>query len=94
MTTDAPDIRYFIARLTTRGLLEAEETGKATILLTRNGPPSDNESALVEEIVTKQYQDAYDRVVVSITAVQVTLDTYNTQRIMLKAAQGKGDANG
>lgn len=86
---NTPDIRYYLVRLTTKALLEAEESGTATILLTRTGPEPDNECATVEDLVTTEYQNKYDRVVVSATAMKVSQDTYNTQRIMLSSKINK-----
>lgn len=84
-----PEIRYYIVRLTTKLVIETEESGKATVLVTRHGPRTEEESATVEEEVSKHYQATQPgRIVVSVTAIGITQDAYNVQRLML-ASQRK-----
>lgn len=87
----ATDTRHYIVRLTTKELLELEESGKATVLLTRQGGVPENESSEVEAFVTAHYlRQNPGRVVVGCTAILVTPDRYNTERLLV-AAQIKKD---
>lgn len=86
-----PATRFFIVRLITKEILEQEDSGKATVLLTREGPVPEKESELVEELVKSQYlQQHAGRVVTSCKAILVTRDRYNTERILLTPQVNKG----